>query len=193
MRTILNHVAMFKIQNLTTRRTFRLLLQCLSSSICWTGRGCCRRLSEMETVRYANLFYFKLWLNQFQACPSPPWMFFGHLASRWSPLLAKLCARVGHLFVYSTTENFLSVLCKNAFLFNFILERLRFVFTANIIFLFTFPPTTVKPLLRPICTVRFLLMIVACDFYSVRCSRHGKIVYDFHDIKLPVATIVIGF
>ena len=47
--------------------------------------------------------------------------------------------------------------------------------------------------LRPIYTVRFLLMIVACDFYSARCSRHGKIVYDFHDIKLPVATIVVGF
>ena len=48
-------------------------------------------------------------------------------------------------------------------------------------------------LLRPIYTVRFLLTIVACDFYSARCSRHGKIVYDFHDIKLPVATIVVGF
>ena len=33
---------------------------------------------------------------------------------------------------------------------------------------------------------------VACDFYSARCSRHGKIVYNFHDIKLPVATIVVG-
>ena len=43
--------------------------------------------------------------------------------------------------------------------------------------------------LRPIYTVRFLLTTVACDFYSARCSRHGKIVYDFHDIKLPVATI----
>ena len=48
-------------------------------------------------------------------------------------------------------------------------------------------------LLRPIYTVRFLLTIVACDFYRARCSRHGKIVYDFHDIKLPVATIVLGF
>ena len=48
-------------------------------------------------------------------------------------------------------------------------------------------------LLRPIYTVRFLLTIVACDFYSARCSRHEKIVYDFHDIKLPVATIVVGF
>ena len=47
--------------------------------------------------------------------------------------------------------------------------------------------------LRPIYTVRFLLTIVACDFCSARCSRHGKIVYDFHDIKLPVATIVVGF
>ena len=45
----------------------------------------------------------------------------------------------------------------------------------------------------PIYTVRFLLTIVACDFCSARCSRHGKIVYDFHDIKLPVATIVVGF
>ena len=48
-------------------------------------------------------------------------------------------------------------------------------------------------LLRPIYTVRFLLTIVACDFCSARCSRHGKIVYDFHDTKLPVATIVVGF
>ena len=47
--------------------------------------------------------------------------------------------------------------------------------------------------LRPIYTVRFLLTIVACDFYSAHCSRHGKIVYDFHDIKLLVATIVVGF
>ena len=47
--------------------------------------------------------------------------------------------------------------------------------------------------LRPIYTVRFLLTIVACDFCSARCSRHEKIVYDFHDIKLPVATIVVGF
>ena len=44
--------------------------------------------------------------------------------------------------------------------------------------------------LRPIYTVRYLLRIVACDFCSARCSRHGKIVYDLHDIKLPVATIV---
>ena len=29
--------------------------------------------------------------------------------------------------------------------------------------------------------------------YDCRCSRHGKIVYDFHDIKLPVATIVVRF
>ena len=48
-------------------------------------------------------------------------------------------------------------------------------------------------LLRPIYTVRFLLTIVACDFCSARCSRHEKIAYDFHDIKLPVATIVVGF
>ena len=48
-------------------------------------------------------------------------------------------------------------------------------------------------LLRPIYTVRFFLTIVACDFCSARCSRHGKIAYDFHDIKLPVATIVVGF
>ena len=47
--------------------------------------------------------------------------------------------------------------------------------------------------LRPIYTVRFLLTNVACDFCRMRCSRHGKIVYDFHDIKLPVATIVVGF
>ena len=50
-----------------------------------------------------------------------------------------------------------------------------------------------NPALRPIYTVRFLLTIVACDFYSGHCARHGKIVYDFHDIKLPVATIVVGF
>ena len=48
-------------------------------------------------------------------------------------------------------------------------------------------------ILRPIYTVRFLLTIVVCDFYSARCSRHGKIVYDFHDVKLHVATIVLGF
>ena len=47
--------------------------------------------------------------------------------------------------------------------------------------------------LRPIYTVRYLLTIVACDFCSARCSRHEKIVYDFHDIKLPVAMIVVGF
>ena len=47
--------------------------------------------------------------------------------------------------------------------------------------------------LRPIYTVRFLLTIVACDFCSARCSRHEKIVYDFQDIKLPAATIVVGF
>ena len=47
--------------------------------------------------------------------------------------------------------------------------------------------------IRPIYTVRFLPTIVACDFYSARCSRYGKIVYNFHDIKLPVATIVVGF
>ena len=40
-----------------------------------------------------------------------------------------------------------------------------------------------------ICTVRFLLTIVTCNFYSARCSRHEKIVYNFHDIKLPVDTI----
>ena len=91
----------------------------------------------MERVRYANLFYFKLWLYQFQGCPSPPWIFVGHLASRWSPLLAKHCPRLEHLFVYSTKENFLSVLCNNAFLFYLILERIRFMFMANIIFLLT--------------------------------------------------------
>ena len=49
-------------------------------------------------------------------------------------------------------------------------------------------------LLRPIYTVRFLLAIVACDFFCrMRFSRHGKIVYDFYDIELPVATIVVGF
>ena len=47
--------------------------------------------------------------------------------------------------------------------------------------------------LRLIYTVRFWLMVVACDFYSARCLRHGKIVYDFHDIELPVAKIVVGF
>ena len=48
-------------------------------------------------------------------------------------------------------------------------------------------------LLRPIYTIRFLLTIVACDFCSAHCSRHEKIAYDFHDINLPVATIVLGF
>ena len=37
---------------------------------------------------------------------------------------------------------------------------------------------TQKDLLRPIYPVRFLFTIVACDFYSARCSRHGKIVYN---------------
>ena len=50
-----------------------------------------------------------------------------------------------------------------------------------------------KHVLRPIYTIRFLLTIVACDFCGARCLRHGKIVYNFHDIKLPVATIVVGF
>ena len=50
-----------------------------------------------------------------------------------------------------------------------------------------------KTPLRPIYTVRFLLTIVACDFCSAGCSRHGKIVYDFYDIRLPVATIVVEF
>ena len=54
-------------------------------------------------------------------------------------------------------------------------------------------PVGFNELLRLIYTLRFLLTIVACDFYRARCSRHGKIVYDFHDIKLPVATIVVGF
>ena len=48
-------------------------------------------------------------------------------------------------------------------------------------------------LLWPIYKVRFLLVIVACDVYSASCSHHGKIVYNFYDIKLPVAMIVIGF
>ena len=49
--------------------------------------------------------------------------------------------------------------------------------------------------LRPIYIVQYLLMIVKGNFYWV-CSftlHHGIIVYKFHDIKLPVATIVIGF
>ena len=40
---------------------------------------------------------------------------------------------------------------------------------------------------------RILLTNVACDFCRARCLRHGNIVYDFHDIKLPVATIAVGF
>ena len=62
--------------------------------------------------------------------------------------------------------------------------------SANIKIQDTYPT---KYALRPIYTVRFLLTIVACDFCSARCSRHEKIVYDFHDIKLSVATIVVGF
>ena len=38
-----------------------------------------------------------------------------------------------------------------------------------------------------------MLAIVAWDFYSACCLRHGKIVYKLQDIKLPVATIVVGF
>ena len=31
-------------------------------------------------------------------------------------------------------------------------------------------------------------------FFIARCSRHGKIVYNFHDIRLvPMASIVVGF
>ena len=47
--------------------------------------------------------------------------------------------------------------------------------------------------LRPIYTVRLFLTIVARYGNSARYSRHGKIVYNFHDIKLPVATIVLSF
>ena len=42
------------------------------------------------------------------------------------------------------------------------------------------------------CTNRFKLFklstepIAACDFYSAHCSRHRKIIYNFHDIKLSV-------
>ena len=41
----------------------------------------------------------------------------------------------------------------------------------------------------------FAYNLIACNFNSTRCSRHGKIVYNFHNIKLPVhvATIVVGF
>ena len=45
----------------------------------------------------------------------------------------------------------------------------------------------------PIYTVPFLLTIVPCDLYSAHCSRPGKTVSNFHDIKLPVATIVVRF
>ena len=48
-------------------------------------------------------------------------------------------------------------------------------------------PRPDQSLLKPIYT------IVACDFYSARYSCHGKIICNFHDIKLPVATIVIEF
>ena len=39
----------------------------------------------------------------------------------------------------------------------------------------------------------FCLRLSHVIFYSARCLRHAKIVYNFHDIKLPVATIVVGF
>ena len=39
----------------------------------------------------------------------------------------------------------------------------------------------------------FCLRLSHAIFYSARCSRHAKIVYNFHRIKLPVDTIVVGF
>ena len=39
----------------------------------------------------------------------------------------------------------------------------------------------------------FCLQLSHAIFRSAPCSRHEKIVYDFRDIKLPVATIVVGF
>ena len=50
-----------------------------------------------------------------------------------------------------------------------------------------------KTILRLIHMVQFLLTIVACNFCSARCSCHGKIIYNFHNEKLPITTIVVGF
>ena len=49
--------------------------------------------------------------------------------------------------------------------------------------------------LRPIYTVRFLLTIVACDFLwrALLASWKNRIQFPRYDIKLPVATIVVGF
>ena len=40
--------------------------------------------------------------------------------------------------------------------------------------------------------VQFLFSIVTCDFYW-HAAHVMKNQYNFHDIKLPVATSVIGF
>ena len=40
--------------------------------------------------------------------------------------------------------------------------------------------------------VLFLITIVMCDLYSMRCLPHGKIVYNFHDVNLHVAMIIVG-
>ena len=77
-----------------------------------------------------------------------------------------------------------SIPILNFFTYN---ERELFTLSSGVVLIL------VHVTLRPIYTVRFLLTIVACDFCSARCSRHGKIVYDSHDIKLPVATIDVGF
>ena len=39
----------------------------------------------------------------------------------------------------------------------------------------------------------FAYTTVACYFCSARCSRHARIVYNSHDLKLSMATIVVGF
>ena len=44
--------------------------------------------------------------------------------------------------------------------------------------------------LRLIYSERFLLTIVVCDFYSACWLCHRKIVYNFHNIKLPVARVL---
>ena len=87
--------------------------------------------------------------------------------------------------------------CSVSFLFAAFLFCLqRFFFVCSVSFLFAAFLFCLQRFFF-VCSVSLvghrMLTIVACDFYSARCSRHEKIVYNFHDIKLPVATIVVGF
>ena len=54
------------------------------------------------------------------------------------------------------------------------------------------PQVSILDPLRPIFTYDFCLRLSHAIFIA-RAARHRKIVYSFYDIKLPVATIVVGF